>query len=80
VVLPFSLASTPEAENHGVVLTGVRDRIAARPGARLVVLVDEAAYAERMAATPERVTERREAWRQFIRAHALEPTFASLGP
>ena len=81
VVLPFSLASTPEAENHGAVLAGVRDHLAAsRPGARLLVVVDEAGYAERMAATPDRVAERREAWRQFVRAHGLEPAFASLEP
>jgi hypothetical protein len=81
VVLPFNLAATPEAENHGAVIAGVRDRLAsARPGARLLVVVDEAPYAERMAATPERLSERREAWRSFVRAHGLEPAFVSLAP
>jgi hypothetical protein len=80
VVLPFSLASTPEAENHGIVLTGVRDRLATRPGARLLVVVDEAPYAQRMAGSPERIAERREAWRAFVRAHGLEAHFANLAP
>jgi hypothetical protein len=80
VVLPFSLAATPEAENHGVVIAGVRDRIAARPGARLLVVVDEAPYAARMAGSPERMDERREAWRAFVRAHGLEASFADLSP
>lgn len=78
VVLPFSLATTPEAENHGAVIAGVRDRLAAlRPAARLMVVVDEAPFAERM--PPERVAERREVWRGFVRAHGLEAGFVSLG-
>jgi hypothetical protein len=78
VVLPFSLAATPEDENHGVVLTGVRDRIAAKPGARVLVVIDEAPYATRMGGASERIAERRETWRRFVRAHGLEPTFVSL--
>lgn len=78
VVLPFGLAATPEAENHGVVLAGVRDRIGKRPGARLLVVVDEAPYAERMAAAPQRIDERRGAWRDFVRAHGLEAQFVRL--
>ena len=76
VVLPFSLAATPEVENHGTVLAGVRDRVAMRHGARLLVVIDEAPYADRMAA--ERVAERRETWRSFVRAHGLEAAFARL--
>ncbi|MEO7741850.1 MAG: DUF2868 domain-containing protein [Usitatibacter sp.] len=81
VVLPFSLAATPEAENHGMVLTGARDRLAAaRPARRLMVVIDEAPFAARMSAAPERIAERRELWRQFVVAHGLEPVFVSLGP
>lgn len=77
VVLPFSLASTPEDENHGLVLAGARDRLAdLRPGARLMVVIDEAPYAERMSGAPERIAERREHWKRFVEAHGLEPTFA----
>jgi len=78
IVLPFSLAATPEAENHGLVLSGIRDRVATRPGVRLFVVVDEGPYAERMAAAPERIAERREAWRHFVRAHGLEAAFVRL--
>jgi hypothetical protein len=42
-----------------------------------MVVVDEAPFAERM--PPERVAERREAWRSFVRAHGLEASFVSLG-
>lgn len=80
VVLPFGLASTPEDENHGKVIEGTRDWLAAsRPGARLLVVIDEAAYRERMAGAPERVAERREVWRAFVQARGLEPAFVELG-
>jgi hypothetical protein len=81
VVLPFSLVATPEDENHGMVLTGARDRLAAsRPKARLMVVIDEAPYVERMGGSPERVTERREVWRRFVEAHGLKAEFTSLAP
>jgi hypothetical protein len=78
VVLPFSLATTPEDENHGTVIAGVRDRLATRPGTQLIVVIDEAPYAQRMSDAPERVTERREAWRRFVEARGLKPVFVSL--
>ena len=81
VVLPFSLAATPEVENHGMVLAGARDHLArARRGARLMVVIDEAPFAARMSGVPERIAERREVWRQFVAAHGLEPAFVSLAP
>jgi hypothetical protein len=81
VVLPFSLAATPEDENHGLVLTGVRDHLAvARPGARILVAIDEAPYVERMGGMPERIAERREVWRRFVEAHGLQAAFVSLAP
>ncbi len=79
IVMPFSLASTPEDENHGKVISGVRDWLAASsPGAQLLVVIDEAPYAERMAGTPERIAERRLAWRRFAEARGVKPAFASL--
>ena len=78
VVLPFSLATTPEDENHGTVIAAVRDRLAARSGAQLLVVIDEAPYAQRMTEAPERVAERREAWRRFVEARGLKPTFVNL--
>lgn len=75
VVLLFSLAATPEEENHGAVIAGVRDWLAAsEPHAQLLVLVDEGPYAARMAAdggADTRVAERRRAWQEFVAAHGL---------
>ena len=79
IVMPFSLATTPEEENHGKVISGVRDWLAAsQPGAQLLVVIDEAPYAERMAGAPERVAQRRDAWRRFAQARGVKPAFASL--
>jgi len=74
IVLVFNLAATPEEENHGEVIAGVRDWLAtgqARP--QLLVLVDEGPYAERMATdgATGRVAERRGAWQQFVAAHGV---------
>jgi hypothetical protein len=33
-----------------------------------------------MAGSPERLAERREGWRSFVRAHGLEPQFVNLVP
>jgi hypothetical protein len=75
VVLPFNLAATPEAENHGAVIAG-----GARPAcrhaagcARLLVVVDEARTPSAWPAAPERLAERREAWRSFVQAHGSSP-------
>jgi hypothetical protein len=65
MVLLFNLAATPEEENHGGVIAGVRDWLAAgQPRPQLLVLVDEGPYAERMAidGASGRVAERRDAW------------------
>lgn len=74
MVLLFNLAATPEEENHGDVIAGVRDWLAAgQPRPQLLVLVDEGPYAERMAieGASGRVAERRDAWQQFVAAHGL---------
>lgn len=82
VVLLMSLAATPEEENHGTVIAGVRDWLAAaRPGTQLLVLVDEGPYAGRMGAQggPQtRVAERRKAWQEFIAARGLKAWLADL--
>lgn len=79
VVLVFNMASTPEDENHGTVLSGARDRLAReRPDAQLLVAVDESPYAARMGLDSARAAERREAWRRFIEARGLEPRFVQL--
>jgi hypothetical protein len=79
VVLLASLAATPEEENHGLVIEGVRDWMAQhRPQAQLVVIVDEGPYAARVPV--ERVEERRRAWQAFIAARGVEPRFMNLAP
>ena len=74
LVLLFNLAATPEEENHGAVIAGVRGWLGARQARpQLLVLVDEGPYAERMATdvATGRVAERRDAWQQFVAAHGL---------
>jgi len=83
LVLLFSLAATPEDENHGALIAGARD-LAARGGSNteLVVLVDEAPYAARLAAqgaASERLVERRALWESFARARGVEARLLDLG-
>jgi hypothetical protein len=79
LVLLFSLAATPEDENHGALIAGARD-LAARGGSNteLVVLVDEAPYAARVSGA-ERLVERRTLWESFARAHGVEARLVDLG-
>jgi hypothetical protein len=78
LVVLFSLATTPEEENHGTLLTGVRDwRVKSGSALPLLIAVDEAPYATQ---PRERVEERRELWRRFVAAHGLEALFLDLGP
>ncbi len=82
VVLLFSLAATPEDENHGTVLRAVRDWLAdARSTAQLLVVVDEAPYAARLGGDPSleaRLEERRRAWIDFVKHVGLEACLVDL--
>lgn len=75
IVLLFNLAATPEEENHGAVLAGLRRWLGTQGRhAQLLVLVDEGPYAARMTArggAGERLAARRVAWRDFVAAHGL---------
>jgi hypothetical protein len=75
IVLLCNLAATPEDENHGAVIAGVRDWLTASARhAQLLVLVDEGPYAARMASqggAKERLAERRRAWCDFVAARGL---------
>jgi hypothetical protein len=68
----MSLAATPEAESHGVVLTAWRDHARHAPGSgRLLFIVDEGPYRERLgqdASMQARLGERRELWQRFARS------------
>ncbi len=73
----FSLASTPEHENHGAFLDRLREAI----GTRLIALVDEGPYRRRLANQPgtrERLDERRAAWSAFLAAHQVSAAFVDL--
>jgi len=78
-VVLMTLAATPEAENHGVVIAAARDAARrARPPAAVRIVVDEAPYAERLAGDASlapRLDERRHLWRDFVAAYGLEATF-----
>ena len=83
-VLLTSLAVTPEDENHGVLITEVRDWLAAAsPRSQLLVVVDEGPYAGRMSSEGgalNRVDERRFAWREFISTRGVKACLADLSP
>jgi hypothetical protein len=62
-VMWVDLAATPEPETHGRLLAEL-----GRAGLPLLVLADEAAFARRFAALPQRVAERRAAWAALAQA------------
>ncbi len=78
LVLLFSLAATPEDENHGLVMAAAREHMAGA-GGQLLVLVDEGPYRARMG-TGERLAARRLAWSEFVAARGLEPRIVDLAP
>jgi Protein of unknown function (DUF2868) len=82
-ILLFSLAATPEVENHGRILQQARDRGSrSEVGSRWLVLVDEAPYLARLggdASLAGRIEQRRSAWRDFVRAHGFEACTLDLG-
>lgn len=61
-VLLVDLAATPEDDHHGRFVRALR---AAAPSLPLLLVVDESAYRARFAGLPERVAERRKAWRDW---------------
>ena len=83
LVLVFSLASTPEAENHGRAIAIARDHCRrVRPSPALTVLVDETPYAQRLgegAGAADRLDERRRLWRGFVAGFGAEAVFVPPG-
>jgi hypothetical protein len=82
-ILLFSLAATPEVENHGRILQLARDSwLRSKAGARWLVLVDEAPYLAHLggdASLAARIEQRRSAWRDFSRAHGFEACTLDFG-
>ncbi|MGE8317641.1 MAG: DUF2868 domain-containing protein [Comamonas sp.] len=69
-VLLLSLAATPEAEVHGVLLAEARERWGS--GAQVWLWAQD--FAERNRATPRRLQEREQLWREFVRPYGLAAT------
>jgi hypothetical protein len=76
----FSLAATPEPENHGAFVAALIERLGR--GTPLVALVDESAFVARFAQSTgsdaRRRTERRGAWTRMLAVHGLAPVFVDL--
>jgi len=76
LVVVFSAAATPEAENHGAFLAAVA--AAAGQATPVVAIVDESEFRRRFAHEPRRLDERRAAWRELLAGRGPEPVFADL--
>lgn len=81
-VLLMSLASTPEPENHGVVIASTRDALVrSRSGTPLVIVVDEGPYVSRLGADPSlraRYEDRRKLWKEFVAGYGLKACLMDL--
>ena len=79
----FSLAATPEAENHGALVAGIRRRLATHAAqVALTVLIDESSYRERLAgqtAAAARLAQRRVAWDAVLGREGVASTFIDTG-
>jgi hypothetical protein len=78
----FDLTATPEAEHQGRFVEALAQQTArlADEGRHcaLLVLVDEAGFVRRFGALSERLTQRREAWRQWAARLGTAPVFTNL--
>lgn len=72
----FALTATPEPQTHAAFVAALAARLA--PGTMLRVLVDESAFRARFAAAPQRLAQRRQAWRAVMREIGVAPRFATL--
>ena len=73
LVVVFSMAATPEEENHAVLVRGLAALVQqGRAAHHLLVLLDESAYAQRLAreaGAATRMAQRRQAWNEILRGH-----------
>jgi hypothetical protein len=72
----FNLSATPEAENHGALVAGIRRLMKGRSGSALTVLLDESAYRQRLAGqggADARLETRRQAWTAILAPHDVQP-------
>ena len=75
MVALFSMAATPEEENHGAFVEALA---AGSGGVPPVAIVDEAAFRARFVGQMQRLDERRDAWRRLLGGHRVEPVFVDL--
>jgi hypothetical protein len=79
LIVLFSLASTPEAENHGAMCAGVRKRLGSE--VELAVLLDNSAFVHKLrgqASAQRRLDERLQAWRSVLSPSNIEPVPVTL--
>ena len=80
LLLLFNLASTPEAENHGALVSGVARRALAG-GAAPAILLDASAYRQRLAGqsgADARLLARYQAWQAMLAGSGLAPLMLDL--
>jgi hypothetical protein len=81
-VLLMTAASTPEPENHGAVISGLRDSLAPRSQPLpLLIVIDTGPYAARMqgdATFEKRLRERRNLWSEFVAGYGLSACIVDL--
>ena len=65
----FDFGATPEAETHGRFIKALNKAVS--PAEPTLVVIDEAAFQTRFAHLPERLAQRREAWRVFCQEHGV---------
>ena len=81
-VLLMTAASTPEVENHGAVISALRDSLARKSQPLpLLVVIDTGPYGARMqgdATFEQRLRERRNLWSEFVAGYGLSACLVDL--
>jgi len=81
-VLLMAAASTPEVENHGVVINTLRDSLAQKSQPLpLLIVIDTGPYAARMqgdATFEQRLRERCNLWSEFVAGYGLSACLVDL--
>jgi hypothetical protein len=81
-ILLMTAASTPEAENHGAVISTLRDSLVRESQPLpLLVVIDTGPYAARMqgdATFEQRLRERRNLWSEFVAGYGLSACLVDL--
>lgn len=79
LMLLFNLSSTPEAENHGAFVSGIRQRLG--NAVELLVLLEDSGFVQRhrgQASGARRLDERLHTWRAVLAAGNVQPVRVSL--